>query len=285
MLGIYILARRMTLSDSKLSAALDVMKTNGAGVEVDNVTVSFGGVTALSRLSFEIKAGEIFGIIGPNGAGKTTLFNCLSTICRPRSGSVRVDGQELVGAGTGELVRLRIARTFQNLGVLEKADPTENILLGRHSLMKAGVFSTSLRLRKALHEENEHRAKALEIAMMLGLGEYIGRLCEVLPYGVRKRVELGRALASEPRLLLLDEPVAGMNLHERDVMVRYISQINARGTTIILVEHDMSFVMKLVSRVLVLDFGEAIACGTPAEIQTNPRVIEAYMGHSHDGRF
>jgi branched-chain amino acid transport system ATP-binding protein len=261
-----------------VSAAPNIMNASGAGVEVDNVTVSFGGVTALNRLSFEIKPGEIFGIIGPNGAGKTTLFNCLSTVCHPQNGSVRVDGQELVGAPAIELARLRIARTFQNLGVLEKADAAENILLGRHPLMKAGVFSTSFRFRKALHEENEHRAKALEIAMMLDLGKYLGRPCGALPYGVRKLVELGRALASEPRLLLLDEPVAGMNLRERDVMVRHIRQINARGTTILLVEHDMSFVMRLVSRALVLDFGEAIACGTPAEVQTNARVIEAYMG-------
>ena len=248
-------------------------------VQVDGLTVAFGGLTALNKVSFTVAKSEIFAIIGPNGAGKTTLFNCLSTICRPKQGSIRVDSTELVAAPATTLAQLRIARTFQNLGLFEYLDPIDNILLGRHPLMKAGFVGAALRLPAAVLEEAENREAAFKIASMVGLESYRGRLCAVLPYGVRKLVELARALALEPRLLLLDEPVAGMNLDERKAMAGYIREINARfGTTILLVEHDMSFVMNLASRILVLDFGEAIACGTSTEIQSDRRVIDAYLG-------
>jgi branched-chain amino acid transport system ATP-binding protein len=262
------------------------MTPHRAHVEVDGVSIAFGGVTALSRLSFAVAKSEIFAIIGPNGAGKTTLFNCLSTICRPQEGSIRVDGSGLVGAPAGRLAQQGIARTFQNLGLFEYLDPIDNILLGRHPLMTAGFVSTALRLPAAVIEEAEHRQAANKISDMLGLEEYHGRPCADLPYGVRKLVELGRALAAEPRLLLLDEPVAGMNFEERKNMADHIRHINARsGATILLVEHDMSFVMNLVSRILVLDFGEAIACGTPNEIQADRRVIDAYLGTSVSSDF
>ncbi len=250
-------------------------------VKVDDVTVAFGGLTALKNLSFTVDKSEIFAIIGPNGAGKTTLFNCLSTICRPKQGSIRVDSIELVTAPARMLAQLRIARTFQNLGLFEYLDPIDNILLGRHPLMKAGFVGAALRLPAAVLEEAEHREAALKIASMVGLESYCGQSCAALPYGIRKLVELARALALEPRLLLLDEPVAGMNFDERNAMAGYIREINARfGTTILLVEHDMSFIMTLASRILVLDFGEAIACGTSTEIQSDKRVIDAYLGLS-----
>jgi branched-chain amino acid transport system ATP-binding protein len=217
-------------------------------LEVRGLSVTFGGVRALGDVSFSVREGELFAVIGPNGAGKTTLFNCLSAIYQPESGSIRLD-------------------------------PVENILLGRHSRMRTGFLGAALRLPRMVREEAEHRAVADEIAAALGLDRYAGQACAVLPYGVRKLVELGRALAMEPRLLMLDEPVAGMNLEETEAMAWHIERIRSRlGTTVLLVEHDMHFVMDLADRVLVLDFGQVIAVGAPTAIGRDPRVVEAYLG-------
>lgn len=248
-------------------------------LDVADISVTFGGVTALRGVTFGVGEGELFAVIGPNGAGKTTLFNCLSAIYRPVSGSIQFDGHQIVGSKPADLARLGIGRTFQNLGLFDKFDPVENVLLGRHHQMTTGFFSAALQLSRTVAEERMHREAAKEIVELLGLTQYVGRACGMLPYGLRKLVELGRALAMQPRLLLLDEPVAGMNLEETEAMARIIHMIRVRfGTTIVLVEHDMAFVMDLADRIVVLDFGEVIGLGFPEEVRSNPRVIQAYLG-------
>jgi branched-chain amino acid transport system ATP-binding protein len=248
-------------------------------LDVHEITLRFGGVTALSGVSFHVQAGELFAIIGPNGAGKTSIFNCLSAVYRPQQGVIKLDGVDLIGQKPARTAKLGIGRTFQNLGLFAHLDVIDNLLLGRHHLMRTGFLTGALWVGWAKREELVHRKAVEEIVEFLDLSSFRRMPVGVLPYGVQKRIELGRALASEPRLLLLDEPVAGMNLEETEDMARYIIEIRDRlEIAMVLVEHDMHMVMDLADRVMALDFGIPIATGTPEQIQSDERVIEAYLG-------
>ena len=244
-----------------------------------DVVLRFGGVTALDGVSFEVNSGELFAIIGPNGAGKTSIFNCLNGVYRPQEGSIELDGVELTKRAPAAIAELGVARTFQNLGLFENLSVIDNLMLGRHHLMRTGFVAGALWWGRAKREEIEHRHAVERIVELLELESFRHHHAGKLPYGVQKRVELGRALAMDPKLLLLDEPVAGMNLEETEDMARHILEVQDElGIAMILVEHHMALVMDIADRVMALDFGQAIASGTPAEVQANQRVIDAYLG-------
>ncbi len=248
-------------------------------LEVEGITLRFGGVTALSGVSFTVEPGELFAIIGPNGAGKTSIFNCLNGVYRPAEGRIALAGQSLMGVGATQTAKLGIARTFQNLGLFSHLTVLENILLGRHHLMTTGFLAGAIWWGRARREELAQRRHCEDIIELLELEPYRFSPVSLLPYGVRKRVEVARAVAMDPRLLLLDEPAAGMNLEESEDMARYIREINEElQVAMILVEHDMHMVMDLAHRVMAMDFGKVLAIGLPDEVRTNPAVIEAYLG-------
>ena len=250
-------------------------------LDFSQVTLRFGGVTALEDVSFGVKSGELFAIIGPNGAGKTSIFNCINGVYKPQAGSVLFEGKEMIGERPVNVARQGVGRTFQNLGLFMNLDHIDNLLLGRHLKMKTGFFSGALWWGRAKNEEIKNRKKVETIIDLLELQPYRYQPVGLLPYGIQKRVELGRALSMEPRILLLDEPVAGMNLEETEDMARYILEINHElGVPILLVEHDMAMVMDIADRVMALDFGQTIATGIPKEIQDNPLVIAAYLGEA-----
>jgi branched-chain amino acid transport system ATP-binding protein len=248
-------------------------------LEVTDLTLRFGGVTALDDVSFQVAPGELFAVIGPNGAGKTSIFNCLSAVYSPQRGSIRLDGSELVGSRPARTARLGVGRTFQNLGLFENLDIVSNLLLGRHHLMRSGFLAGALWWGRARREELIHREKVEDIIDLLELSPYRHQPAGMLPFGVQKRIELGRALAMEPKLLLLDEPIAGMNLEETEDLVRFVLEVHQElALSIILVEHDMHVVMDIADRVMVLDFGKVISTGAPGHVQNDERVIEAYLG-------
>jgi branched-chain amino acid transport system ATP-binding protein len=248
-------------------------------LEVDDITLRFGGVTAISRVSFDVQPGELFAIIGPNGAGKTSIFNTISQVYRPQQGDIRFEGTSLMGLRPDKVADLGIARTFQNIELFAQMNVVDNLLTGRHTRMKRSWLAGALWWGAARREEMANRAKVEEIIDFLEIEQWRRHPVSLLPYGYQKRVELGRALAMEPTLLLLDEPVAGMNLEETADMARFILDIQRElGITMVMVEHDMGLVMDIADRVMVLDFGEQIAIGTPAEVQRNPNVIAAYLG-------
>ncbi len=248
-------------------------------LDVRNVSLSFGGVHALSDVSYQVTEGELFAVIGPNGAGKTSIFNCLNAVYRPQSGSAELDGVDLLKLKPADTAELGVARTFQNLALFTNLSVIDNLMLGRHHLLNAGPVSGPLWWGKARKEEREQRKRCAEIADILDLADYGSMPVGALPYGVQKRIELGRAVAMEPRLLLLDEPVAGMNQEETEDTARHIMQLRRElGISTILVEHQMDLVMDLADRVMVLNFGSVVAIGTPAEIQQHPKVHEVYLG-------
>ena len=254
------------------------MSGAGARLDFDAVTLRFGGLLALRDVSFAVEPGELVAVIGPNGSGKTSLLNCVSGLYVPASGRVLLDGVPIVGS-RWRSADLGIGRTLQNLGLFDGLTVLENVLVGRHRHMRAGVLAGALWLGRAAREERVQRAVCAEILERLGLLDHAATAVSSLPYGLRKRVELARALAMEPRLLLLDEPVAGMTAHEAAEMADGLRALRARSPlTIVLVEHDMPFVMGLAERVVVLESGCVIAAGTPAQVQRDERVVRAYLG-------
>jgi len=248
-------------------------------LEFDHISLSFKGVKALTDISFQVNEGELFAVIGPNGAGKTSTFNCLNGVYKPQEGDIRWKGDSILGMLPDKIAGLGVARTFQNIELFAHMTVIENIALGRHVRTEVGWLSGAVWWGKAKKEEIANRAVVEDIIDLLEIEAWRFFPVGLLPYGIQKRVELGRALAMEPELLLLDEPVAGMNLEETEDMARFILDIREElGVGMILVEHDMGLVMDIADRIMVLDFGEVIATGTPDVVQKDPNVIRAYLG-------
>ncbi|WP_342599811.1 ABC transporter ATP-binding protein [Psychrobacillus sp. FSL H8-0483] len=251
-------------------------------LELKNITKNFGGISALTDVSFKINEGEIFGLIGPNGAGKTTLFNVITNMFSPTSGEISFLGEKISGLKPHKITDKGICRTFQNIRLFSQMSVLENVLVGGHCRSKSGVINSVLRTKSQRKEETNSLEAALELLELVGLSKFQDSSAENLAYGQQRRLEIARALASNPKLLLLDEPAAGMNETETESLFDLIKKVQKRGVTVLLIEHDMPFVMKLCDRITVLNFGKKLAEGTPAEIQNNQEVIEAYLGAEED---
>jgi branched-chain amino acid transport system ATP-binding protein len=250
-------------------------------LQVEDIHLSFGGISALDGVSLECHEGEILAIIGPNGAGKTSLLNCLNGFYRPQKGRIYFEGQDITHLPSHRIAQLGLARTFQNIELYTGMTTLDNLMAARHIHLKSNFIWGALYFGPAHKEELEHRQVVEEIIDFLEMQAIRKQVVGALPYGLRKRVELGRALALEPKMLLLDEPMAGMNVEEKEDMARFILDIyDEKGIPIVLIEHDMGVVMDIADRVVVLDFGQKIAEGTPEEVKSTPRVIQAYLGEA-----
>ena len=257
---------------------------DGFKLRVEALSISFGGVQALSSVSLDVKDGELLAVIGPNGAGKTCLLNCINGFYKPQTGKVLFQGRDITAQPTHAIAQLGLARVFQGIQLYSGLSTLDNIMAGRHIFMKHGLLASLCHFGKARREEIAQRREVEKIIDFLEIQHIRKKLVGELPYGLRKRVDLGRALAMEPRLLLLDEPMAGMNLEEKEDMARFVLDIHEeKKLTMILIEHDMGVVMDIAQRIAVLDFGEKIAEGTPVEIAKDPRVVAAYLGEEGTG--
>ncbi|GAB3033643.1 ABC transporter ATP-binding protein [Nocardioides flavus (ex Wang et al. 2016)] len=247
-------------------------------LEVDQLTLRFGGLTALDNVSFDIKEGEILGLIGPNGAGKTTCFNAITGVYKPTSGTISFRGESLAGKKRFEITQSGIARTFQNIRLFPTMTALENVLVGADAQHSTGILSALFRLPKHRREEEAGHRRAMELLRFMGLHTKADELAANLSYGDQRRLEIARAMATNPKLICLDEPAAGFNPQEKRVLMDLIRKVRDQGFTVLLIEHDMRLVMGVTDRIVVLEFGKKIAEGTPAEIRDNPAVIAAYLG-------
>jgi branched-chain amino acid transport system ATP-binding protein len=264
---------------------MQARKVGDVILDVKNISLRFGGVKALSDISFDVREHEVRAIIGPNGAGKSSMLNCINGVYEPQQGSISFRGQAFSHMNSRQVAEMGIARTFQNLALFKGMSVLDNIMTGRNLRMKTNLFQQAVRAfgwGAAEREESQHREAVEKIIDFLEIQPYRKTAVGRLPYGLQKRVDLGRALAMEPQVLLLDEPMAGMNVEEKQDMSRFILDVNDEyGTTVVLIEHDMSVVMDISDRVVVLDYGKKIGDGTPDVVRANPDVISAYLGTSH----
>ena len=258
------------------------MSDNNIMLEVRDLTIRFGGLVAVNAVNFQIPKGSIFGLIGPNGAGKTTIFNMISGVYAPTSGKVIFDGKEIQGKAPYKVCDMGISRTYQNINLFKSMTVLENVMVGCHTRTKAELFPSMLRTPFQRQEEKSVVVKSQEILDFMDLGDKSQLKASSLSYGEQRRLEISRALASEPKMLLLDEPAAGMNGAEKEELQRTIRKIADKGITILLVEHDMKLVMNVTHQICVINFGKRIGFGTPEEIQKNPDVVEAYLGGGLD---
>ncbi len=272
----------MSAPGSPTGHGAPLRRTGEVVLDVRNISLAFGGVKALTDISFDVREHEVRAIIGPNGAGKSSMLNCINGVYVPQQGSISFRGRSFSHMNSRQVAEMGIARTFQNLALFKGMSVLDNIMTGRNLKMKTNLFQQAVRFGAAEREEIAHREFVERIIDFLEIQPYRKTPVGRLPYGLQKRVDLGRALAMEPQVLLLDEPMAGMNVEEKQDMSRFILDVNDEyGTTVVLIEHDMGVVMDISDRVVVLDYGKKIGDGTPDEVRTNQEVIDAYLGTSH----